>query len=507
MTITTFAALVALAASLPASTSQDGDVLDAGALMHQRAQELSSQPARQLEIKLPGPYPSLDYDAYRSIRPDTSRRLWGGGESFFSAEPLHLGGVYRIPVRLDVWMKDAVEPRLRPIAYEPGLFHFPDGLQPLERGSGFAGWRLLSRDPIVDEPAEFLVFQGASYFRAVGRDHGFGTSARAVALRTADPAGEEFPAITRLTLEEPGSDDRALTTHALLESESFTGVLSMVTTPGEETVMDVEVTLYPRRELTSVGIAPLTSMFLFDKSFDARRFDDFRAAVHDADGLQMITGAGERLWRPLRNPEKLQVSAFADTNPRAFGLMQRDREFAAFGDTEARYDRRPSVWIEPSSEGGGWGKGAVTLVEIPSKTEFNDNVVVSWRPESPRTPGQPHRFAYRVRWCDDAPDGAPLMRVVDTATGLAPNSGKRLLVIDFERRGDAPLDLSGLEVQAQSSSGSIKRARVEALPGGRTCRATLEFEPAEGADVSELSLRLVREGKAVSERWMHRWTR
>ncbi|QDV05797.1 Glucans biosynthesis protein G precursor [Planctomycetes bacterium Poly30] len=507
MTITTFAVFAALAASQPASVPQDADVVDAEALMHRRAQELSTQPARKLAIDLPDPYQSLDYDAYRSIRPDTGRRLWGAEDSFFSAEPLHLGGQYRVPVRLDIWMEEPVEPRLRPIAYEPGLFLFPDGLQPLESGSGFAGWRLLSRDPIVDEPAEFLVFHGASYFRAVGRDHGFGTSARAVALRTADPSGEEFPSITRLSLEEPGSDDRSLTIHALLESESFAGVMSMVATPGEETVMDVVVTLYPRRELKLAGIAPLTSMFLFDKGFDARRFDDFRAAVHDADGLQMITGTGERLWRPLTNPSKLQVSAFADSNPRAFGLMQRNRKFEDFGDTEARYERRPSVWIEPSSEGGGWGKGAVTLVEIPSKTEFNDNVVAFWRPETPLAPDQPHRFAYRVRWSDDAPDGAKLMRVVETATGLAPNTGKRLFVIDFEGTGDEPLDVSGLEVETVASTGGVRQARVEALPGGRACRATLEFEPGDGADVSELSLRLTREGKAASERWMHRWTR
>ena len=56
------------------------------------------------------------------------------------------------------------------------------------------------------------------------------------------------------------------------------------------------------------------------------RFDDFRPAVHDSDGLLVVNGAGEHLWRKLANPKTLQVSSFVDQNPRGFGLMQRKRD-------------------------------------------------------------------------------------------------------------------------------------------------------------------------------------
>ena len=55
--------------------------------------------------------------------------------------------------------------------------------------------------------------------------------------------------------------------------------------------------------------------------------DDFRDAVHDSDGLRIVNGFGERLWRPLRNPSSVETSAFRDDNPRAFGLIQRARSF------------------------------------------------------------------------------------------------------------------------------------------------------------------------------------
>ena len=72
-------------------------------------------------------------------------------------------------------------------------------------------------------------------------------------------------------------------------------------------------------------------MFLFDASNRAR-FDDYRNAVHDSDGLQIVNGRGERLWRPLANPRTLQVSAFLDDSPKGFGLLQRKREFADYED-------------------------------------------------------------------------------------------------------------------------------------------------------------------------------
>jgi glucans biosynthesis protein len=117
-------------------------------------------------------------------------------------------------------------------------------------------------------------------------------------------------------------------------------------------------------------------MFLFDATNRAS-FDDFRSAVHDSDGLLIQQANGETLWRPLANPSVLQVSSFGQLRPVGFGLLQRHQAFEQFQDAEARYDKRPSLWIEPQ---GVWGEGEVVLVEIPSSRETNDNIVAYWQP-------------------------------------------------------------------------------------------------------------------------------
>lgn len=490
--------------SQPAPAPPD-DLTDAAASLHREAAGLARKGASPPQLDLPPALAALDYDGYRSIRRRPGTRLWEGTELPFQVEPLHPGGRYVTPVQIAL-ATDGAE--VRGVPYAAGDFVLPEGLSATDGLEAFAGMRLFSPLRQPDRFDEVLVLHGASYFRAVGRDHVFGTSARALAIDTAAPAGEEFPAFTRFVLEEPAPGDGAVVVHGLAHSRSAAAVLSARVVPGEETTMDCTLTVYPTRDLDTAGIAPLTSMFLLAEG-RGRPFDDHRAAVHDADGLQMVTGSGERLWRPLSNGRSLQVSAFSDEDPRGFGLTQRRRGFMRYGDPEARYDLRPSVWVEPVGEP--WGRGAVVLVEIPTETEFNDNVVAFWRPEEPLRKGEPRRFRYRLRWCTSPPDRAALARVVETRTGLAPDDGARLFTIDFE--GECLRDVAGLTVDAGASvSGEVLSARCERLPAeagaGPVVRVSLKFAPEDDGDVAELGARLLNAaGESVSERWMHRWVR
>ena len=122
-------------------------------------------------------------------------------------------------------------------------------------------------------------------------------------------------------------------------------------------------------------------MFFFGTNQHAAS-DDYRPQVHDSDGLSVLSAAGEWIWRPLVNPKRLLVSSFALTNPAGFGLMQREREFDQYEDLEARYELRPSAWVEPK---GQWGAGRVELVQIPVPDETNSNIVAYWVPESCRS--------------------------------------------------------------------------------------------------------------------------
>ena len=64
--------------------------------------------------------------------------------------------------------------------------------------------------------------------------------------------------------------------------------------------------------------------------------------------------------------------------------MQRDRAPTSYEDPEARYERRPSAWVEPR---GKWGAGRVELVQIPTPDETNDNIVAYWVPSAAPAPG------------------------------------------------------------------------------------------------------------------------
>jgi glucan biosynthesis protein len=203
--------------------------------------------------------------------------------------------------------------------------------------------------------------------------------------------------------------------HALLDSPSAAAAFRFTIHPGERTVFDTELALYPRAEIATVGIAPLTSMFLFDAS-ERTRIDDYRTAVHDSNGLLLRTGKGEQIWRPLANPRELQISAFTDRGRRGFGLMQRSRALGDYQDLEARYENRLSLWVEPARD---WGEGVVELVEIPTDREVNDNVVAFWRPHEPLKAKGEYIFNYRLHWCWSAPSEPPLSEVIATRSGLA----------------------------------------------------------------------------------------
>ena len=293
----------------------------------------------------------LGYDQYRDIRFHRGASIWKHEGRGFTVDLFHPGFIYKTPIQLDL----VVGGRARTVRFTPEIFDYgPTVPRPDHDGAlGYAGFRVRYPINAPDVLDEFLLFQGASYFRAVGRGQIYGLSARGLAVKTGDNEGEEFPAFTRFWIERPPKRATSLVIHALLDSPSVTGAYTFTVKPGDDTRFDVQCTLFPRVQLASFGIAPLTSMFLFDPSNRAR-FDDFRNAVHDSDGLQMVTGIGERLWRPLTSPRELQISSFMDADPQGFGLAQRARRYEAYADSETRYDLRPSLWVEPQESVGSW---------------------------------------------------------------------------------------------------------------------------------------------------------
>jgi glucans biosynthesis protein len=467
------------------------------ATVRARARELAAQPYQAPPGKLPEPFSKLGYDQYRAIRFDPSHALWNGKGLPFQVQFFHRGFLYTN--RVDLF--EVAGGRAVPIRYSRDLFDL-GGLPAPTEDIGFAGFRLHAPINRADYFDEFCAFLGASYFRAIAKSQSYGLSARGLAVKTADAGGEEFPVFKSFWIERPQAQTSSIVVHALLDGPSVAAAFRFTIRPGETTVMDVESTLYPRVDIAQAGIAPLTSMFYFSAN-DRLKIDDYRPAVHDSDGLLVWNGRGEQLWRPLANPAELQVSGFADVNPRGFGLMQRRRDFHNYEDLEARYERRPSLWVEPI---GDYGEGSVNLVEIPTNREIHDNVVAFWRPAQPLRAKGEHTFNYRLHWCAQNPMGSDVGKVVGTRVGSGSKEKTRLFVIDVagEKLKAVPPDAK-LQPEIWADQGKVANAVAQPNPEVGGWRMSFELEPG-GARSVEMRARLMNGDALLSEAWMYRWT-
>lgn len=463
------------------------------------AQAMAKQPFRAPGDSLPAAL-AADYDAYRDLRFDPGQAIWRREALPFQLQMFHRGFLFKQRIDLHLVHDGAATP----LVYSPAMFSLPPGVgAELGADTGFAGFRVhtpLNRATVYDE---LIVFLGASYFRALGKGHLYGLSARGLALGSGDPGAEEFPVFRAFWIEQPASDADHLIVHALLDSPSVAGAFRFAIRPGGETVIDVQSRLYPRVDLARAGIAPLTSMFEFDAG-DRAGVDDYRPAVHDSDGLAIFNGKGEQIWRPLGNPPRVRTSAFVDRQPRGFGLLQRKRRFADYADTEARYHQRPSLWIEPVGE---WGDGAVTLVEIPTADEYHDNIVAFWRPQQPLRAGREYRFDYRMHWCDTHRWEAALATVGATRIGAAPDATRRLVVIDLEGgRLASMVHDTTLTPDVWAVHGDVMNAVAYPNPEAGGWRLSFEFRPhGDGHDV-ELHARVLEGHTPLSETWLYRWS-
>jgi len=463
------------------------------------ARTLAEQPY-QAPARVPQEWLDLTYDQYRSIWFDTRNALWRGQDRPAQVEFFAPGLYFPTPIRVNT--VDPGKGLARPVRFDLRVFDrtdtFPD--LPIDETLGYSGLRLHGE---LEKPGifqEYAVFQGASYFRAIGKGHTYGLSARGLALNTAAPEGEEFPEFREFWIETPEPGQQDVVVHALLDSPSTTGAYRFRIQHGDTTVMDVAASLFPRVELSNVGIAPQTSMFFFDQT-NRDRHADFRPAVHDSDGLLIWNGAGERLWRALSNPRELQLSSFVDENPRGFGLMQRARRFSDFADFSAHYHQRPGLWVEPAE---GWGQGTVTLVEIPTDKEIYDNIVAYWRPRNPLPPGTEHSFGYRLHWGSAAPVEADRALVLETRIGPS-FSGRPLAAIDFAPHPRLPQDLSRITAHASTNRGTVSDPILQRNPETGGVRLDFGFDP-DGDRAMELRAQMMVDGAPVSEVWLYRWT-
>lgn len=461
------------------------------------ARALSKQAFKPLPDELPQALRGISYEQYAAIRERPGTAIWAADNSGFAIEPLHRGFIFSMPMEINL-----VEGgQARRVMYDAALFD--TGALDIPKNSGdlgFSGFRVLRNRP--EGQFELAIFQGASFFRAVAPGQTLGTMARAMSIKTADPRGEEFPAIRTVWIERPSLAAGVLVIHALIDSESLTGAYRFTLRPGEATIIDTESTLFPRVAVDSLGLATMSATHI-SGPIDERRNYDIRPSVSEVGGLQMLTGRGEWLWRPVANRETLQISTFVDENPRGFGFLQRDRNFDDYQDDEQHYESRPSLWIEPI---GDWSAGGVQLVEIPSDSEANDNIIAFWKPKQPLNPGTETFIAYRQFWCWKPPEQPPLAVAVQSRSGRGAAPKRRRFLVEFE--GDIlgiPQNAAAMKPNLTLSQGTINLLRTYTSANRKSCRVLFELD-FSNQDYAEMRLVLEAAGTPLSETWLYRWT-
>ena len=479
------------------------------------ARERAEKPYQAASDTLPADLAKLDYDQVRDIRWRPDRALWRADKLPFEAMFFHLGLYQKEPVLIN----EVTPQGARHISYRRADFDYgKNQVRPDAWGDlGFAGFRLHNHLNTSAYKDELVVFQGASYFRALGKGQQYGLSARGLAIDTVGGSGEEFPRFTEFWLVRPDPLATQVTVYALLDSPRATGAYRFDIQPGTQTTTTVRSRIFVRpttgkgtdsaRPIATLGIAPLTSMFFFGENQPHK--GDFRPEVHDSDGLMVATGDGEWLWRPLQNPRHTLVTSFATHNPKGFGLMQRDRQWASYEDVEARYERRPSAWVRPLHD---WGAGRVELVQLHTPDETHDNIVAYWVPAQMPPPGQPLEFAYELSWQGDEQQRPPSAWATQSRRGMGyskqPAEALRQqvqYVVDFD--GPAlqalPADAPVKAVVTSDANGQVLENIVYRNPATGQWRMTVRIQRQQADRPIELRAFLQHDNHAVSETWTH----
>ncbi|MGF1628087.1 MAG: glucan biosynthesis protein [Kiloniellaceae bacterium] len=475
-----------------------------------RAENMAGRPYEPPYRPAPEVVQQIDYDAHGKIRFDPDKALHGpdspGSTSAYPATFFHLGQFFGKSVKMHALEDGAA----REILYSPDYFEMPEDsvARQLPEDSGFAGFRLQESSARDDwQTHDWVAFLGASYFRAIGALEQYGLSARGIALDVAAAGPEEFPDFTEFYIAPAAAADAPVEVYALLDGPSVSGAYRFSLIRAEGVVMEVEKHLFLRQAVERLGLAPLTSMYWYSEGSRPYR-TDWRPEIHDSDGLALWTGGGERVWRPLNNPERVTTSAFLDDSPRGFGLLQRDRNFDHYLDG-VRYERRPSLWVEPLEP---WGPGSVQLVEIPTDDEIHDNIVAFWVPRDPAEAGNRYHLRYRLHWQADEPYPAESSaRVVASRIGRGGQPGKPRppglvkFVVEFDggRLAELPAKSAPLPM-VSASRGEISRIFAEPVPGTERWRAVFDLS-VEGDAPVELRLYLTLRQDPLSETWLYQY--
>lgn len=469
-------------------------------ILKDKAQQLLSNPYQDPKKKTTKGLSDLDYNRYKNLHFLADKSIWRKEGSPFQLQFLHPGYIYNY----DVLVYELFDKKYRLIPYDRSMFDFsslalnettPDNL-------GFSGFKVHYPINTEEHTDEFLVFQGATYFRAISEKQWYGLSARGLATNTGMSYPEDFPIFKEFWIEKPDKASDRITIYALMDGKSAVGAFRFIAHPGKTTVIHVKASIILRKKVDRLGIAPLTSMYWYGENSETT-ISGANPEVHDSDGLLLHQDDNQWIWRPMANPKKPTVNSYAMERLRGFGLLQRDREFSSYEDEEMRYHIRPGAWVVPV---GDWGAGSVQTYRNPTNQDSDDNIGAFWVPAETPEVGKPFELEYKIYWISENPDELKLGKCI--ATRVKPNSqdpDQKIVQIDF--KGDRLLDrenTSELEaVVTGSDNADLSGIQVSKIEESSKIRLTFKVKNKTPTTPVELIAKLRDKDGVLTENWSY----
>lgn len=467
--------------------------------LKEKARKLLESPYIEIKPHTSKELASLPYDRYKNIRFRTEKSLWRSEGSAFQIQFMPPGHLYNYAININ----ELIGSNYQRIPFLEEYFDWSEvGEIKLNAEIGHTGFKIHYPINTDEHTDEFAVFQGASYFRIVSKGQVYGLSARGLSINTGMANNpEEFPIFKEFWIKKPGKFDSTIIVYALLDGKSATGAYEFEIVPGEISKTTVNAEIYLRRPVEKLGISPLTSMFWYGENSQVPQGQAY-PEVHDSDGLQYQTETGDFYWRPIDNPKKPHTHSIDLENPKGFGLVQRDRDFASYEDTNMKYQLRPSAWIEP---GESFGKGQLHLFRFPTKQDSDDNVTLFWVPASLPETGEPIRLQYTIFWNVNPPK--KLAYVVATRTNLG-KEGERNFFIDF--KGDklqsyTEEKLPTPVVESWNEPIDVTNVTIQKIPESEKFRISFQIPAKLGNKNTELKAYLKDNSDIISETWITSW--
>lgn len=342
----------------------------------------------------------IKQEQYVQISQDSGRALWLSEDLPFHLEFFHLGYQYNSPIKMNEFRNDYTQE----IRFANDLFNYGTLKSQIINKAGtligYAGFKLLCQ---LNKPKQFdeiISYHGDADFMALGMNNIYGAKAQGFLVNPFVPDKMEIGCFREFWIGKPEKNSHQVLIYGLLDSPSVTAALQFIVIPGEITRVKVSGMLYFRKDVESIGIAPISSLYLSGLNL-AEKSENY-PELHYSDSLLLSDTTNSNIWIPLKNPSKPIILTYRIPNSLVyFGLMQRNRDYAYYQNPWTPFHLMPNIWVVPDTT---WKSGNLVLQEFPCDKGNNNNILVFWTPNQKFLKGMSYDFSYVLNWSMKEPE-------------------------------------------------------------------------------------------------------